>query len=73
MAMVIIWGFTLGLFLAHKYALIIPLCLLPTTVTGLNANQFLVQTLWLTIVIGVTTEFVAVYSFSSVGAWLRKN
>jgi hypothetical protein len=67
-----ILGFVLGLFRVQRYAVIVPLVLLPATLTVLTAEQFAVQTPWLTVAIGLTTQILAAIGFSRVGAMLRR-
>ena len=64
-------GLILGFFRIQKYAIFIPLFLLPSTLTVLGAQQFLFHSTWLTIIVGLATQVVAVYGCSVAGGLLR--
>jgi len=64
-------GLILGVLRVHKYVLLVPICLLPATLSILGAEEFFVRTRELTIIVGLFTQFVAVYLFSKVGVWIR--
>jgi hypothetical protein len=66
-----ILGLILGLFRVQRYAFVLPLFLLPATLTVLSAEQFAVQTPWVTVTIGLITQILAVTGLSRVGAMLR--
>jgi hypothetical protein len=65
-------GFMLGVFRVHKYAILIPMFLLPVSLPVLRAEQFVVHTQSITMTIGLLTQVLAVYGFAAAGAWVHK-